>query len=171
MLLLLFLGRHCQTEPTQTMPTIDAFAWSTQVPPFLPGAVLHQTYSNELTAVTTMRKSETAAATAVLPYTTACSPKRITLPGADATTASCSCHAPSMLRPTHGIWRTGPGEAQGWKQSHSKDEKPFGKTKVQTQAINRRKRGVVETRGSWGEVERGLTPLAQHDESPRLPRA
>lgn len=46
-----------------------------------------------LTAVTTMRKSETAAATAVFPYTTACSPNRITFPGADATTVCSSVPA------------------------------------------------------------------------------
>ncbi len=32
-----------------------------------------------------MRKSDKAAAIAVIPCTTACSPKRITFPGADAT--------------------------------------------------------------------------------------
>ena len=47
-------------------------------------------------ACTMMRKSEMAAATAVCPYTQACSPRRISFPGAEATADTSNIGARHM---------------------------------------------------------------------------
>jgi hypothetical protein len=44
-----------------------------------------------LTADTKTRRSDSAPAIAVVPYTTACSPKRMSLPGADACADAYGC--------------------------------------------------------------------------------